>query len=98
MGKHEILAFVVERTGASHPFGLVGHNSDQSRWDIEDAPVVFYWVLSIGENDKTTVIPGSGSSYMTTFDKREDAFEAKFAHDEELRFKATARRNNLLGL
>src|SRR5512144_1199953 len=35
---------------------------------------------------------------MTTFDKREDAFEKKFAHDEELRFKATARRNKLLGL
>jgi hypothetical protein len=35
---------------------------------------------------------------MTTFDKREDAFEKQFAHDEELRFKATARRNRLLGL
>src|SRR3982750_3998800 len=35
---------------------------------------------------------------MTTFDNREDAFEKKFAHDEELRFKATARRNKLLGL
>ncbi len=35
---------------------------------------------------------------MTTFDKREDAFEREFAHDEELRFKATARRNKLLGL
>ncbi|MEP0320665.1 DUF1476 domain-containing protein [Bauldia litoralis] len=35
---------------------------------------------------------------MTTFDKREDAFEAKFAHDAELRFKAEARRNKLLGL
>ena len=35
---------------------------------------------------------------MTTFDKREDAFEAKFARDEELRFKAEARRNKLLGL
>ncbi|AXS41163.1 DUF1476 domain-containing protein [Breoghania sp. L-A4] len=35
---------------------------------------------------------------MTTFDKREDAYEKKFAHDEELRFKATARRNKLLGL
>jgi hypothetical protein len=35
---------------------------------------------------------------MTTFDKREDAFERQFAHDEELRFKATARRNKLLGL
>ena len=34
---------------------------------------------------------------MTTFDKRKDAFEAKFAHDEELKFKATARRNMLLG-
>jgi hypothetical protein len=34
---------------------------------------------------------------MTTFDKREEGFEKKFAHDEELRFKATARRNKLLG-
>ena len=34
---------------------------------------------------------------MTTFDKREQGFEAKFVHDEELRFKATARRNKLLG-
>jgi hypothetical protein len=35
---------------------------------------------------------------MTTFDKREEGFEQQFAHDEELRFKATARRNKLLGL
>ena len=35
---------------------------------------------------------------MTTFDKRKDAFESKFARDEELRFKATSRRNKLLGL
>jgi hypothetical protein len=35
---------------------------------------------------------------MTTFDQREDAFEKQFAHDEELKFKATARRNKRLGL
>ncbi len=35
---------------------------------------------------------------MSTFDKREDGFEKKFAHDEELRFKASARRDKLLGL
>jgi hypothetical protein len=35
---------------------------------------------------------------MTTFDKREEGFEKKFAHDEELRFKASARRNKLLGM
>ena len=35
---------------------------------------------------------------MTTFDKREEGFEKKFAHDEELKFKAYARRNKLLGL
>ena len=35
---------------------------------------------------------------MTTFDERKDGFEKKFAHDAELRFKATARRNKLLGL
>src|SRR5687768_12007907 len=35
---------------------------------------------------------------MTTFDERERAYEKKFARDAELRFKATARRNKLLGL
>ena len=35
---------------------------------------------------------------MTTFDKREEGFEKQFAHDEELKFKATARRNKLFGL
>jgi hypothetical protein len=34
---------------------------------------------------------------MTTFDKREEGFEKKFAMDEETRFKATARRNKLFG-
>jgi hypothetical protein len=35
---------------------------------------------------------------MTTFDKREEGFERKFALDEELKFKAIARRNKLLGV
>jgi hypothetical protein len=35
---------------------------------------------------------------MTTFDKREEGFEKKFALDEELKFKAEARRDKLLGL
>jgi hypothetical protein len=35
---------------------------------------------------------------MTTFDDREKAYERKFAQDEELRFRATARRNKLFGL
>jgi len=35
---------------------------------------------------------------MSGFDERKDAFENKFAHDETLRFKATARRNKLFGL
>ena len=35
---------------------------------------------------------------MTGFDKRKEGFERKFAHDAELRFKASARRNKLLGL
>ena len=34
---------------------------------------------------------------MTTFDKRENAFEERFAHDAELQFKITARRNKLVG-
>ena len=35
---------------------------------------------------------------MTGFTDRETAFENKFAHDEELKFKAEARRNKLVGL
>lgn len=35
---------------------------------------------------------------MSTFDDRERAQEARFAHDAEMRFKAEARRNKLLGL
>ena len=35
---------------------------------------------------------------MSTFDDRENAFENKFAHDQELQFKVEARRNKLLGL
>lgn len=35
---------------------------------------------------------------MTAMQDREKAFEAKFAKDEELRFRAEARRNKLLGL
>jgi hypothetical protein len=40
----------------------------------------------------------SEGGIVTTFDKREEGFEKKFAHDEELKFKAFARRNKLLGL
>jgi hypothetical protein len=42
--------------------------------------------------------PPQDETIMTTFDKREQDFENRFKHDEELRFKVTARRNKLLGL
>ena len=35
---------------------------------------------------------------MTTFDEREKGFEKKFQHDQDLQFKASARKNKLLGL
>jgi hypothetical protein len=35
---------------------------------------------------------------MSEFDKREESFERKFAHDEELRFKILARANRMLAL
>ncbi|OYY91579.1 MAG: aldolase [Sphingomonas sp. 28-66-16] len=34
---------------------------------------------------------------MTTFDDRERAFEAKYAHDQDMMFRVTARRNRLVG-
>ena len=33
---------------------------------------------------------------MTTFDEREKAYEKKFAHDQDLKFKAESRRNKLM--
>jgi hypothetical protein len=42
--------------------------------------------------------PPDSEASMTTFDKREEGFEKQFARDEELRFKANARRNKLFGL
>jgi len=53
--------------------------------------------MMVGAAMSAPAIRSSGAP-MTTFDKREEGFEKKFAHDEELRFKATARRNKLLGL
>jgi hypothetical protein len=47
--------------------------------------------------DRNDFTPNKGC-HMAGIDDRKDAFEKKFAHDEELRFKATARRNKLLGL
>src|SRR5450755_3464723 len=44
------------------------------------------------------IITHPRANNMTTFDKREEGFEKQFAHDEELKFKATARRNKLIGL
>lgn len=41
---------------------------------------------------------GEGRLPMTTFDDREHAFENKYAHDEEMKFKAEARCNKLVGL
>ena len=34
---------------------------------------------------------------MSSFDEREKSFEKKFAHDEELQFKVSARRNKYIG-
>jgi hypothetical protein len=42
--------------------------------------------------------PDQGTTAMTTFDEREKGEELKFQHDQELAFKAKARRNRLLGL
>jgi hypothetical protein len=46
----------------------------------------------------TGVLFGQEQLFMSGFDKRKKGFEGKFAHDAELEFKATARRNKLLGL
>src|SRR5262245_48378302 len=49
--------------------------------------------MQVGETSSTI-----REDAMTTFDKREEGLEKKFALDEELRFKANARRNKMLGM
>src|SRR5215469_8196851 len=51
-----------------------------------------------GRNDARITAFRAGIAAMTTFDKREEAFEKKYVIDEELKFKAVTRRNKLLGL
>jgi hypothetical protein len=60
-----------------------------ARWCIEASGMALY--LGRG-NCKRSAAP------MTTFNDRENAFEAKFAHDAELEFKVAARRDKLIGL
>jgi hypothetical protein len=48
--------------------------------------------------DNETDCRNTRDEEMTTFDKREETFEQKFAHDEEIAFKAKARGNKLIGL
>jgi hypothetical protein len=57
-------------------------------------PQPFQWPRAVADRTRDQ----AGETGMSTFDRREEAFENKFAHDEELRFKAVARRNKLLGL
>jgi len=45
-----------------------------------------------------SAVTDNGQDDMPTFEDREKEFEARFKHDEELRFKVTARRNRLTGL
>jgi hypothetical protein len=52
----------------------------------------------IQSNRRDIFLGDTGAKMSTTFDKREDGFEKKFAHDEELKFKSVARRNKMLGL
>jgi hypothetical protein len=52
----------------------------------------------LGTDARAADRPRTSEAGMATFDKREKGFEKKFAIDEELRFKATARRNKFLGL
>src|ERR1044071_10369660 len=65
---------------------------------MDDMQCARFGAGSVRETGPFFVRAGERNNMATTFDKREEGFEKQFAHDEELRFKATARRNKLLGL
>jgi hypothetical protein len=54
--------------------------------------------MSIALSAQTRCRSGKRERQMSGFDDRKKGEEARFAHDSELRFKAEARRNKLLGL
>ncbi len=62
--------------------------------------MVYLGILHGDRKRPPQAAPGKeiGTLLMTTFDKREEGFERKYALDEELKFKAEARRDKLLGL
>jgi len=73
-------------------------------WNHEGSMLLWVTVLAISGAGSRYLIRQRdlyiilfGSTGMTTFDKREEGFERKFALDEEMKFRATARRNKLLG-
>ncbi len=64
------------------------------RTRIEALRVIVYVLLQM-----EILAPKHGAnSRMSNFENRKKGFEGKFAHDQELQFKASARRNKLLGL
>jgi len=56
------------------------------------------WRLSMSCSSELNLSIYGDTTIMSTFDNRQKGFEGKFAHDQELQFKAGARRNKLLGL
>jgi hypothetical protein len=56
------------------------------------------YIAAVAASRRFHETTGIRGAVMAGMDDRKDAFEKKFAHDEELTFKATARRNKLLGL
>ena len=57
-----------------------------------------FWFVRLDAHIDSRRIAASPEEAMSSMKDREEGFERKFAFDEELRFKATARRNKLLGL
>jgi hypothetical protein len=63
-----------------------------------DPEAGFWFLHGTRDGGGRTIEFHSEDLSMTSMKDREDGFERKFAFDEELRFKATARRNKLFGL
>src|SRR6201991_346894 len=78
------------------------HNRRTPRWQTATMPRfrhVDLWIPGrYARQDFPCGTAVNNEANMSTFDKREEGFEKKFALDEELLFKANARRNKLLGL
>ncbi|MEM7775498.1 MAG: DUF1476 domain-containing protein [Pseudomonadota bacterium] len=98
IGQSDGNTLAVDAANTAYAGEFHGVGADRS-WDLAVHHTCRYTIwASYGMSGPASIrpVPEAVENEMATFDDRERAFENKFAHDQELKFKAEARRNKML--